>query len=125
MINNNISGIIRGHQDNYSNSIIYCHDYNGTNYIAINDLKNRDKCDETQICFNKIIKEDERSYGALARIVISLENYEQSDYKPVITLATCTEIGKNLIADSFGLLRFDISDIKDFSSSLFSQIELP
>jgi hypothetical protein len=132
MRTHNIKGVIRGHQDNLSNSIIYHNANDNDNaddnvkYLAFNDHINRNKCNESQICFNKFIPEHERSKGPIARIIVSMDSYEESAFKPIITISTATDIGKKLIADSFGLLRFDIKDnISDFSSALKNSVTLP
>lgn len=118
MKENNITGVIRGHQDNYSNSIIYYHNNMGTNYMKINDIANSGKCNEKQICYNKG-NDNMRTNGALARIVVSTNNYNNTDaYQPIITISTATDMKKSLIADSFGLLRFDINNMSDFTTSL-------
>ena len=127
MTENRITGVIRGHQDNYSNSIIYYHNNdNGTNYMKINEITNANVCDEKQVCYNTIVNSKDRVNGALARVVVSIDSYTIDDkYQPVITISTATDIKKSLYADSFGLLRFDINNIKDFTNSLTKQISIP
>ena len=90
----------------------------GTNYMKINDIANSGKCNEKQICYNKG-NDNMRTNGALARIVVSTNNYNNTDaYQPIITISTATDMKKSLIADSFGLLRFDINNMSDFTTSL-------
>jgi hypothetical protein len=127
MKDNQITGVIRGHQDNFSNSIIYYHENNGTNYMKINELENSGTCDEKQVCYNKISNSKNRTNGAIGRIVVSTDNYQEtSRYQPVITISTATDIKKSLYADSFGLLRFDLIDnIGDFTTSLQNKNKLP
>jgi hypothetical protein len=126
MKENRITGVIRGHQDNYSNSIIYYHNHDGNNYMKINELSNSNICDEKQVCYNSIVNNVDRVNGALARVVISVDAYTEEDaYQPVVTISTSTDMKRSLYADSFGLLRFDIINIKDFSTSLTKQIKIP
>ena len=121
-----ITGVIRGHQDNYSNSIIYYHNNtDGTNYKKINELASAGICNEKQICFNKM-NNDKRTNGAIARVIMSTDNYAFDDvYQPVITISTATDMKKSLVADSFGLLSFNIDNINDFTSSLKKEKNLP
>ena len=121
-----ITGVIRGHQDNYSNSIIYYHNNtDGTNYKKINELASSGICNEKQICFNKM-NADKRTNGPIARVVMSTDNYASDDvYQPVITISTATDMKKSLVADSFGLLSFNIDNINDFTLSLKKEKKLP
>jgi hypothetical protein len=121
-----ITGVIRGHQDNYSNSLIYYHNNtDGTNYKKINELASAGICNEKQICFNKM-NNDKRTNGPIARVVMSTNNYTNDDsYQPVITISTATDKKKSLIADSFGLLSFNVDNINDFTSSLKKEKKLP
>jgi len=121
-----ITGVIRGHQDNYSNSIIYYHNNtDGTNYKKINNIASAGICNEKQICFNKM-NNDKRTNGPIARVVMSTNNYTNDDsYQPVITISTATDKKKSLVADSFGLLSFNIDNINDFTSSLKKEKKLP
>lgn len=127
MIENNISGVIRGHQDNYSNSIIYYHNnIDGTNAMKINDLGNNNKCDNKNICYNNSIGSINRVNGALARIIMSLREYKDN-YEPIVTISTATDIKKSLYGEGFGLLRFDLSrnELSRFDLSLKKEQILP
>ena len=121
---NNIHFIIRGHQDNPDNSFLLS---NVDRYIlgGVNNLGNE------KIVRNMSAKTNERDrnviFGPIYRIdltenwndgitVFDMNKNEHQVY-PVITLSTNTDLGRNLVHDSFGILRFDLPKEKldDFS----------
>jgi hypothetical protein len=114
--NNNINFIIRAHQDRYGNSVLF---YSEQDKIYIigdpNNISNQ----------NGLIYNKNQSYlanryiGAIARLDIN--SFNNNNFFRVLTLSTNTDKGRYLQSDSFGLLRFDITDrIQDFKLCLRS-----
>jgi hypothetical protein len=127
---NNISFIIRGHQDfPYNSYILSTYDnytkktgnadsrfifgYESTDhlkpndYVYINSNKNND---------NRIIS------GPIASVLLDLNissekmqigDKQKCTFYPVITLTTCTDYDRILTHDSFGVIRFDIDSFCD------------
>ena len=106
-----IDGIIRGHQDSISNSLVFRKEQLKSSMVVFNKLKNKEKLDN--IYWNDQVASGNttRYRGPLARLHINKEdNPHNGDYiQPVVTLSTNTDKGRKLTADSFGLLRFDIT----------------
>jgi len=132
-----INGIIRGHQDSISNSLVF---KNKNDKVLFNQLyrtntKNLyniywkflfNQSDTNTEKLNNIYWNDRkdrinsnRYFGPLARLHIDRADNLSDLIHPVVTLSTNTDAGRNLTADSFGLLRFDIqpSNIEDFNQN--------
>ena len=111
-----INGIIRGHQDSISNSLVFKR--NNSN-ILFNQPDRKEKLNNIYWNDRNDALKKNRYFGPIARLHIDTLN--QTDLiHPVVTLSTNTDMGRRLTADSFGLLRFDmqIDNIKDFSMNL-------
>ncbi len=118
------NGIIRGHQDSISNSLIYKKEKIGklslNSMLVFNDAD--DEAPINNVYWNglKDPNRTSRFTGPLARVHMDLFN-EQINSKnivqPIVTLSTNTDKGRKLTADSFGLLRFDInsSNVNNFN----------
>ena len=110
-----INGIIRGHQDSISNSLVF---KKGNDKVLFNQLYRTNTENLNNIYWNN--RNDtinrNRYFGPLARLHIDRVDNQSDLIHPVVTLSTNTDTGRNLTADSFGLLRFDIqpSNIEDF-----------
>jgi hypothetical protein len=108
-----INGIIRGHQDSISNSLVF--KKNNSN-ILFNQLDRKEKLNNIYWNDRNDTIKKNRYFGPIARLHIDTLN--QTDLiHPVVTISTNTDMGRRLTADSFGLLRFDIqpNNINDFS----------
>jgi len=118
LTHNNINYIIRGHQDSYGNSVLFV---NGKLPIIIsNPIYNTIK---DMLYYNTNPKTyTNRSIGPIARLIPELI---YGDLFPVLTISTNTDNGRNLNADSFALLRFDIKEdnIEDFTKNTLSIIQ--
>jgi endonuclease/exonuclease/phosphatase family metal-dependent hydrolase len=97
----NLDFIIRGHQDDYSNAMIFPNptdspaDYYGHLYIH-----KLDNSVNNFITVNNKFSIDKRVHGPIGKV-----NIEKS--KSVLTISTNTDIGRNLYKDSFIVLHFD------------------
>ncbi len=132
--NNNIDFIIRAHQDRYGNSILFylkSEINNGIYIIGERDnisnknglIYNKNKYNllpnrnEDQFYLENQSYLENRYIGAIARLDIN--TFNNNNFFKVLTLSTNTDKGRYLQSDSFGLLRFDITDrIQDFKSCL-------
>jgi hypothetical protein len=95
----NIDFIIRGHQDNYANSMIFPNPIDNTTqhgHLILNSLHSS----IPNIQINPTNQESRRVHGPIAKINVSHS-------KSVLTISTNTDIGKSLTRDSFIVLRFD------------------
>lgn len=146
---NNINFIIRGHQDNYYNSYLFtnmCKNINvcGMGISVPEHLNNGILVHNNQIELVKSsVGSKVKTNGPIARFVIDKnlfnkknDNGEMYYYKeingyeiyPVITLSTNTDRDRNLLSDSFAVMRFDLNldNIIDFRSSIFETLsDLP
>ena len=106
-----INGIIRGHQDSISNSLVF---KNENDKVLFNQTDRTEKLNN--IYWNNR-GNNNRYFGPLARLHIDRAANQSDLIHPVITISTNTDKGRKLTADSFGLLRFDINpdDSGDFS----------
>jgi hypothetical protein len=115
---NNINYIIRGHQDSLGNSVLFTTDGQHI-YISHPQMSSV----QDLLYYNSNPKTyNNRSVGPIARLI---PNNSMDDVFPVLTISTNTDNGRNLIADSFALLRFDIKkdNIKDFTRNTLSIIQ--
>jgi hypothetical protein len=115
-----IHGIIRGHQDSISNSVVF---KKGNDKILFNQENRTEQMDNIYWNDRKDTKNDKRYFGPIARLQID-SSIESNLIHPVVTLSTNTDTGRSLTADSFGLLRFDLkpNDIRNFEEkSLISK----
>jgi hypothetical protein len=121
-----INGIIRGHQDSISNSLVYKKEIQSNSKVIFNQSELYETKKLNNIYWND--RKDDikktRFYGPLARLHIDIftvpDDYTDDIIQPVVTLSTNTDKGRNLTADSFGLLRFDIEPdhVRDFGKNL-------
>jgi hypothetical protein len=120
---NELDFIIRGHQDSHANSAL-CSNHSQFLNLASPEFP------EIQ---NIILYNDSSKYfgnrvlGPIARLNPDKDEYDSevvSDVKlfPVLTISTNTDNGRDLNADSFALLRFDIqpTDINNFDKNILS-----
>jgi hypothetical protein len=111
-----INGVIRGHQDSISNSLVF---KKGNNKVLFNQYDRTQQIDNIYWNNRNDKIRSNRYFGPIARLQIDTSS--QSDMiHPIVTLSTNTDKGRRLTADSFGLLRFDIQEdmIRDFSKNL-------
>jgi hypothetical protein len=96
----NIDFIIRGHQDNYANSLIFPNpmenDTTPHGSLILNSLNSS----ISNIHVNPTKQDANRVHGPIVKINVS-------HLKSVLTISTNTDIGKSLTRDSFIVLRFD------------------
>ena len=122
-----INGIVRGHQDSISNSLVYKRERQGlVNLDSMVLFNDPDRIPINNIYWNG--REDtinkSRYYGPLARLHMDLfkepASYTSNLVQPIVTLSTNTDMGRKLTADSFGLLRFDIehNQLDNFKSNI-------
>ena len=103
---NNINFIIRGHQDSKGNSFLFKTDGN-INIIGDPNMSDKDNF----LYYNKSIKAyGTRVDGPIARLKLNKKFANEFNYFPVLTISTNTDAKRFLNSDSFGLLRFDISE---------------
>lgn len=141
---NNFQFVIRGHQDNYSNSWIL---YSKNNNIKKMKDKNKevyhDEYDHLSInkCYDKNftgiinmntkieLKKRLAVHGPIARIELDglnwrdgkiIDNEDKLTIYPVLTLSTNTDYDRILTHDSFGIIRFDLkkTDMKTFTPEI-------
>jgi hypothetical protein len=115
---NNIDFIIRGHQDSYANSSLFLKTepdrFLNLSHPQSVDIPNVVVHNKTQQFYGN------RVYGPIARLMTNRNHY--TEHYPVLTISTNTDNGRYLNADSFAVLRFDISSIDDFSRNTLSII---
>ena len=123
----NINGIIRGHQDSISNSLVYKrkkNEFGNFNSMILFNDSNKEYINNIYWNNREDVIKKSRFYGPLARLHMDIfqepENYKSDLVQPVVTLSTNTDMGRRLTADSFGLLRFDIESnkVSDFNSNV-------
>ncbi len=103
---NNITFIIRGHQDSYGNSFLFHKNGERKNISAMEQNING-------LYYNNFI--NGRTHGAIARL--DLNNFDPNYFK-VLTISTNSDKGRYLQSDSFILLRQEDSNINDFKNCL-------
>lgn len=119
---NNISFVIRGHQDNYGNSLLL----SSNGMLDIDDLTEKNYKNIIYMNTDKFINDEVRNavYGPISRVVIDdniMDGVSIGDngikIYPILTLSTNTDLGRSLVHDSFGIMRFDLDNdsIGDFS----------
>jgi hypothetical protein len=115
-----IHGIIRGHQDSISNSLVF---KKGNDKVLFNQANRTLQMDNIYWNDRKDTTNDKRYFGPIARLQID-SSINSDLIHPIVTLSTNTDTGRSLTADSFGILRFDIqpSNIKDFSKKSLKSI---
>lgn len=124
----NVSFIIRGHQDSLSNNYIFSNEVTNTmNYTCAGTVlsDNQNKLGRAVIYNNN--KTRNATKGCICRIDVS--KFEDSIYKigdrelyNVLTNSTNTDINRMLCRDSFVLIRYDISNVSNFSTSLGNKL---
>jgi hypothetical protein len=108
---NNINFIIRGHQDNINNSVLF--DKNNNNKIKINNPINKNINDLLYYNNNASTTYTHRKHGPIAKLRAHSYFCNDNIY-PVLTISTNTDLNRDFDTDSFILLRFD-----DYSSINF------
>jgi hypothetical protein len=104
--------IIRGHNDNYSNAFIIKKDQ-VLDFTKITDIipelfNPMFKYREFDIVYTKADKKPEESEIKINKPIITIDiNKKNDEFLNVLTISTNTDLLRNLIADSFILLRFD------------------
>jgi len=116
----NINGIIRGHQDSISNSLVFKKE---NDKILFNQNNRTQQIDNIYWNNRNDKIRSNRYFGPIARLKIDTSSLFDMIH-PVVTLSTNTDKGRRLTADSFGLLRFDISqdNIKNFDTNILKSI---
>jgi len=112
----NINGIIRGHQDSISNSLVFKKE---NDKILFNQNNRTQQIDNIYWNNRNDKIRSNRYFGPIARLHIDT-SFQSDMIYPIVTLSTNTDKGRRLTADSFGLLRFDISkdNIKNFDTNI-------
>ncbi|NCY26805.1 MAG: serine/threonine protein phosphatase, partial [Alphaproteobacteria bacterium] len=120
---NDIDFIIRGHQDSYANSAL-CNNIGNFFNLAwptYPEIPNIILYNDGSKYFGN------RVLGPIARLNVDKDAYDEEIIKdvkllPVLTISTNTDNGRDLNADSFALLRFDIQpdDIDKFDKNILS-----
>lgn len=104
---NKITYIIRAHQDTISNAFLFTSLDTDEHRLlfdkTLEDFRNSpyDSTKEENFKPGLYINKNDPLHGPLAKLDLNKESYK------VITLSTNTDYGRNLINDSFGVLRFD------------------
>ena len=111
-----INGVIRGHQDSISNSLVF---KKGNNKVLFNQNNRTQQIDNIYWNNRNDKTRSNRYFGPIARLQIDT-SFQSDMIHPIVTLSTNTDKGRRLTADSFGLLRFDISkdNIKNFDTNI-------
>ena len=120
---NNISFIIRGHQDSDDNSMLFGKD--GTKILINNPINinianiliyNTNRYTDP----NDLSKLSNRYKGPIARLILDIQAY--TDIFPVLTISTNTDNGRYLNSDSFAVLKFNIEkkDIDNFEINILN-----
>jgi len=109
-------GIIRGHQDSMSNSVIFKRNQPS----EILNLKTNKNNVENKLEYNPNKSKTNRTKGPIARLY--LEQNENSDLQPVVTLSTNTDLGRGLTGDGFGLLKFieNLNQMNNFNQNILT-----
>lgn len=132
MKHNGIDFIIRAHQDSVGNSYLLSTINNDANDYLLDDKDNVGNIKENVVFVNKDKKitnnlESNRNavVGPIARVKLNGLSWEEegellkdtTKVYPVITLSTNTDYGRMLTHDSFGVIRFDLTEteIKRFN----------
>jgi hypothetical protein len=112
----NINGIIRGHQDSISNSLVFKKE---NDKVLFNQNDRTQQIDNIYWNNRNDKTRSNRYFGPIARLQIDT-SFQSDMIHPIVTLSTNTDKGRRLTADSFGLLRFDISkdNIKNFDKNI-------
>jgi len=112
----NINGIIRGHQDSISNSLVFKKE---NDKVLFNQNDRTQQIDNIYWNNRNDKTRSNRYFGPIARLQIDT-SFQSDMIHPIVTLSTNTDKGRRLTADSFGLLRFDISkdNIKNFDTNI-------
>jgi hypothetical protein len=115
MIRNDISFIIRGHQDFYSNSFLFSSEHFGVGNRKVEGTDFKSKQGGTVVgdvyAINNKVSPLNRVKGPIGRIHVDSNSFHKNidgvTYYPVVTLSTATDYLRNLKKDSFAILRFD------------------
>jgi hypothetical protein len=113
MERNNITFIVRGHQDFYSNSYLFSSEQFqvGSEMIDGTNFSEKTKGVDGVYNLNDYKQSPTRMFGPIARVNIDSNRFYEAingvEYYPVITLSTATDYGRFLKKDSFSVLRFD------------------
>lgn len=106
-IENNIVMVIRGHEDLNHNSKIMKNDEYQWESLNVQEI-NGEKCKNNDNILGNmthVIKVDNET----KKLII---DNKKTDYLPIITISTNTDLGKNLTNDSYIILSFGENDIK-------------
>jgi len=128
---NKIDFLIRGHQDSLSNNYLFSNKISYTNnYTCAGTIlsENKDRLGEAVI-YNKI-NNDYSADGCICRVIAN--KFDGGTFKvnkklelySVLTTSTNTDINRMLCRDSFVVVRFNITDINDFTTSLGNNPDL-
>ena len=119
-----IDGIIRGHQDSISNSLVFRKENLKSSMVIFNELKTKEQLPNIYWNDQVDLFKSTRYRGPLARLHINKEDnpYNGNYIQPVVTLSTNTDTDRRLTADSFGLLRFDITsaNVNNFDKNILT-----
>ena len=122
MKNFGINGIIRGHQDSISNSLVFRKENLNGSMVIFNELKTKEQLHNIYWNDQVDLFKSTRYRGPLARLHINKEDnpYNGNYIQPVVTLSSNTDTERGLTADSFGLLRFDITrdNVNNFDKNI-------
>lgn len=101
-IKNGIEFIVRGHEDLYYNTKIMKN--NGTMWMSIKDETK--KTNKKLLCKVGDKKIDNMTHILSVKNDKLMINGDETDYLPIITISTNTDIGKNLTNDSYIIISF-------------------
>ena len=133
MAENDIQFIIRAHQDSTANFYLVSslNNDDGGNALIMDDIIDMNENEIIHMNANKYNDKNRNAFhGPISRINIDSKQWKISTIKskvsginnqqenirlyPIITISTNTDFGRKLVHDSFGIIRFDISDPKAF-----------
>lgn len=100
MHQNNIHFVIRGHQDKYHNTWM----------LHKNKMRSTDQINDHHriSLFEEPSQKVMRHPGPVSRILGHRDRYD-STLAPVLTLSTCTDLGRDLDADSFAIIHYSMT----------------
>jgi hypothetical protein len=115
----NIKFIIRGHQDNYSNTLLFC---NTNNCVLSNADYNTGDITHKMIYINRLtenignfitLHKDEKKQSPIATMQVVKNAAITNHILPVLTISTATDLGRSLVKDSFIILKSATDDSFD------------
>jgi hypothetical protein len=120
----NIDFIIRAHQDNQACSTIFSNTITRSPYYtsACHMLAHEVSGSSRGIIYNTNVNSSNEKKGCLCRIVVKHFGQDELPFSdkvifPVLTTSTNTDFMRNLDGDSFCIIRFDIQNYNDFTTS--------